>query len=130
MSLMLVSSKEWFSVNHEEITVGKICRMVDIFSSSAKLGIYIPKFYRRFKNYILHVVGSYFSVAWFSMCRKCPLHSVRTTLYPGLHLRSHLLGCCVFKYTLSPIWKEAGCLSVVFHAVLKWFSSRGLCGDC
>ena len=35
--------------------------MVDIFSSSAKLGIYIPKFYRRFKNYILHVAGLHFS---------------------------------------------------------------------
>ena len=35
--------------------------MVDIFSSSAKLCIYIPKFYRRFENYILHIAGSYFS---------------------------------------------------------------------
>ena len=39
----------------------QICRMVDIFSTSAKLCIYIPKFYRRFENYILHAAGSYFS---------------------------------------------------------------------
>ena len=35
--------------------------MVNIFSSSAKLGVYVPKFYWRFKYYILHVVRSYFS---------------------------------------------------------------------
>ena len=35
--------------------------MVDIFSSSAKLGIYVPKFHWRFKYYILHIARSYFS---------------------------------------------------------------------
>ena len=38
-----------------------ICRMGGIFSSSSKLCIYIPKFYRRFNNYILYVARSYFS---------------------------------------------------------------------
>ena len=65
-----------------------------------------------------------FPIAWFSMCRKCPLHSIQTILYPGLHLRSHLPGCLFLKYTLSPTLKEGGVLSMVFCAVLKWFSSK------
>ena len=65
-----------------------------------------------------------FSVAWFSICRKCPLHSIWTILYLGLHLRSHLPGCLFLKYTLSPILKEGGVLSMVFCAVLKQFSSN------
>ena len=65
-----------------------------------------------------------FPVAWFSMCRKCPSCSIWTILYPGLHLRSHLLGCLFLKYTLSPILKEGGVLSMVFCAVLKQFSSN------
>ena len=64
-----------------------------------------------------------FPVAWFSICRKCLLHSVQTILYPGLHLRSHLLGCLFLKNTLSPILKVGGVLSMVLCAVLKWFSS-------
>ena len=60
-----------------------------------------------------------FPVAWFSMCRKCPVHSFQTILYPGLHLRSHLPGCLFLKYTLLPILKEGGVLSMVFCAVLK-----------
>ena len=46
-----------------------------------------------------------FLIAWFSMCRKCPSHSIWTILYLGLHLRSHLPGCLFLKYTLSPILK-------------------------
>ena len=65
-----------------------------------------------------------FPVAWFSICRKCPSCSIWTILYPGLTLRSHLLGCLFLKYTLSPILKEGGILSMVFCAVLKWFSSN------
>ena len=64
-----------------------------------------------------------FLVAWFSVCRKCPLCSIQTILYPGLHLRSHLLGCLFLKYTLSPILKVGGVLSMVLCAALKWFSS-------
>ena len=58
------------------------------------------------------------------MCRKCPLCLIQTILYPGLHLRSHLLGCLFLKYTLSPILKQGGVLSMVFCAVLKQFSSN------
>ena len=65
-----------------------------------------------------------FPVAWFSMCRKCLACSIWTILYQGLHLRSHLPGCLFLKYTLSPILKEGGVLSMVFCAVLKWFSSK------
>ena len=61
-----------------------------------------------------------FPVAWFSICRKYPSHSIP---YPGLYLRPHLLGCLFLKYTLSPILKEDGVLSMVFCAVLKWFLS-------
>ena len=35
--------------------------MVDIFSNSAKLGIYVPKSHWRFNNYIIYIAGSYFS---------------------------------------------------------------------
>ena len=65
-----------------------------------------------------------FPVAWVSMCRKCWSCSIRTILYPGLHLRSHLPGILYLKYTLSPILKEGGILSMVLCAVLKWFSSK------
>ena len=65
-----------------------------------------------------------FPLAWFSMGRKCLLHSIWTILFQGLHLRSHLLGCLFLKYTLSPILKEGGVLSMVFCAVLKWFLSN------
>ena len=65
-----------------------------------------------------------FPVAWFSMCRKCPSHSIWTIVYQGLHLRSHLLACLFLKYTQSPILKEGGVLSMVFCAVLKWFSYK------
>ena len=65
-----------------------------------------------------------FPVGWFSIYRKCALHSVQTILYPGLHLRSHLPGCLFLKYTLSLILKVGGVLSMVFCAALKQFSSR------
>ena len=54
----------------------------------------------------------------------CPSCSIRTILYTGLHVRSHLPDCLFLKYTLSPILKEGGVLSMVFFAVLKWFSSK------
>ena len=102
----------------------QICRVVDIFSSSAKLGIYVPKFHWRF-NYILHVAKSIlFLWLGFSTCTKCPSCSIWTILYPGLPLRSHLLGCLFLKYTLSPILKEGGVLSMVFCAVLGQFPSN------
>ena len=65
-----------------------------------------------------------FPMAWFSMCRKCLMHSIWTILYPGLYLRSHLLGCLFLKYTLSPILNEGGVLSMVLCTVLKQFSSN------
>ena len=65
-----------------------------------------------------------FPVAWFSICRKCPSCSIWIILYLGLHLRSHFPGCLFLKYTLSPILKEGGVLSMVFCAVLKQFSSN------
>ena len=65
-----------------------------------------------------------FPVAWFSICKKCPLHSMRKILYPGLHFKSHLLGCLFLKYMPSPILKDGGVLSMVFWAILNLFSSR------
>ena len=51
-----------------------------------------------------------FPVAWFSMWMKCPLCSMQTILYPGLHFKSHLLGCLFLKYTQSPIgWLAVLC---------------------
>ena len=65
-----------------------------------------------------------FPVAWFLVCGKHPSYSIWTILYLGLHLRSHLPGCLFLKYTLSPILKEGGILSMVFCAVVKQFSSN------
>ena len=65
-----------------------------------------------------------FPVAWFSICRKCPLCPIQTILCPGLHLRSQLPGCLFLKYTLSPILKVGGVLSMVLGAALKQLSSR------
>ena len=59
-----------------------------------------------------------FPVAWFSICRKCPLHSIQTILYPGLHLRSCLPGCLSLKYTLSPILNVGGALFMILCAAL------------
>ena len=63
-----------------------------------------------------------FLVAWFSICKKCQSFSMQTVLYPGIHFRSHLLGCLFSKQT--PILKDEGVLSMVFWAVLNLFSSR------
>ena len=65
-----------------------------------------------------------FLVAWFLICWKCLSCSIQTILYQGLHLRSHLLGCLFLKYTLSPILKVGGVLSMAFCAVLNQFSSN------
>ena len=65
-----------------------------------------------------------FQAAWFLICRKCLLHLIRIILYPGLQLRSHLLDCLFLKYTLSPILKVGGVLSMVLCAALKQFLSR------
>ena len=65
-----------------------------------------------------------FPVAWLSIYRKCLSCSIWTILYLSLHLRSHLPGCLFLKYTLSPILKEGGVLSIVFCVVLKWFLSN------
>ena len=98
--------------------------MVDKFSSSAKLGIYVPKFNWQFKHYILHVARSYFSCGLVFNMQKVSVASIWIIPYLGLHLRSHLLGCLFLKYMLSPILKEVGVPSRVFCAVLKWFSSN------
>ena len=55
-----------------------------------------------------------FPVAWFLICMMCPLHSMWTILYPGLHFKSHLPGCLFLKYTQYPIWKAALSLAIVF----------------
>ena len=65
-----------------------------------------------------------FPVAWFSIYRKCPSCSIYIILYLGLHLRSHLLGSLFLKYTLTPILKEGGVMSMVFSEVLNWSSSN------
>ena len=60
-----------------------------------------------------------FPVVWFSICRKCLSCSVQTFIYLGLHLRSHLMGCLFLKYTLLPILKVGGVLSMVLCTALK-----------
>ena len=119
----MVLYKRYYQLISE--TYGRqICRVIDIFSSSAKLGIYVPKFHWGFKYYILHIAGSYFPCGLLLICRKCLSCSIWTILYPDLHLRSQLLGCLFLKYTLSSIFKEGGILSMVFWVVWKQFSSN------
>ena len=42
-----------------------------------------------------------FPVAWFSMWMKCPLCSIWTILYPGLHFKSHFPGCSSSTHDLQ-----------------------------
>ena len=65
-----------------------------------------------------------FPVPWFSICKKCLLHSRQTILYLGLNFKSHLPGCLFLKYMQSPILKDGGFLSMVSWAVLNLFSSK------
>ena len=41
--------------------VGRFAGWLDVFSSSTKLCINVPKFNRRFKHYIFHIARPYFS---------------------------------------------------------------------
>ena len=65
-----------------------------------------------------------FLVAWFSICMKCPLHSMQTFLYLGLHFKSHLPDCLFLKYTWSPSWTAGLSLPTVFWAFLNLFSAN------
>ena len=65
-----------------------------------------------------------FPVAWFSICMKCPSHSMRTILYLGLHFKSHLPGYLFLKYTWSPIWKAGLSLAIIFWVAVNLFSSN------
>ena len=102
----------------------QICRMVDIFSTSAKLCIYIPKFYRRFENYILHAADHTFLVACF-LCAGSVHHTHFRQFCNLVSTWGPTCWVCLFlKYTLSPIIKEGSCLLMVFWAVWKQFSSN------
>ena len=65
-----------------------------------------------------------FPVAWFSMCRQCPLHSIQTILYPALHFKPHLPDCLFLKNTLSQILKLGRLQFVVLWACLNQFLLR------
>ena len=61
-----------------------------------------------------------FPVAWFLICMKCPLCSMWTILYLGLHLP----GCLFLKYTQSLIWKAGLSHVIVFWVAVNLFSSN------
>ena len=65
-----------------------------------------------------------FPAAWFSICKKCPLHSMQTILYLGLHFKFHLPGSLFLKYTRSPTWEAGFFHTMVFRAALNLFSSN------
>ena len=65
-----------------------------------------------------------FPVAWFSMWMKCPLHSIQTIWYLGLHFKSHFPGCLFLKYTWSPTWKGGLSLARVFWVAVNLFPLR------
>ena len=69
-------------------------------------------------------------MAWFQYAAGVHCAQIWTIMLPGLHLRSHLPGCLFLKYTLSPILKEGCILSMVFYAILKWFSLQLLMQVC
>ena len=70
-----------------------------------------------------------FPVAWFSICMKCPLCSLQTILYPGLHFKS-LLQAVVFEiYMIS--YLEGWFVS--YHCFLggcKLVFTQCLLGNC
>ena len=55
---MIINNDFFYSVS---FMVGKICRVVNISSSSTELSVYVPKFYGQFQNDICIVVKSNFS---------------------------------------------------------------------
>ena len=65
-----------------------------------------------------------FPGAWFLICMKCPLCSMQTILYLGLHFKSHLPGCLFLKCTQSPIWKVGLSCTTVFWVAVNLFSSN------
>ena len=95
-----------------------------MFSSSGKLGIYVPKFHWRFKYYILQIARSSFSSGLVFNMQKMSIMLNLDNSVSGSPLEIPLLGCFFLKYTLSPILKEGGVLSMVFCVVLKQFSSN------
>ena len=91
--------------------------MVDIFSSSVKLDVYIPKFYRRFKYDILHIAGSYFSscMVFYVQQVSIALNSDNSVTWSPLEVP--LAGLLVFK--IYPVTYLEG----------EWLSVHGLlCG--
>ena len=56
-----------------------------------------------------------FSVAWFSMRMKCPLHSIQTILYPGPHFKSHFPGCLFLSTHNLQFEKQVGFLLESFE---------------
>ena len=71
-----------------------------------------------------------FPVAWFLICMKCPLHSIQTVLYLGLHFKSHLPGCLFFEiYTISYLagwFVSCHCLLSSFKSVFIYMFSLQL----
>ena len=69
---------------------GEVCRMVNKFSCSAKLGIHIPQLYWWFMHNIIYKIGSFL---WPDFQDEGPSCCISTILYQALHFRSHLLVC-------------------------------------
>ena len=98
--------------------------MVVIFSSSAKFFIYVPKFHWRFKDYILHIARLYFAGSLVFDVQKMSVMLNHDNSVSGSPFEIPLAWLFVPKYTLSPILKDGGCLSMVFCTDLKEFSSK------
>ena len=99
--------------------------VVDIFSSSAKLGIYVPKFHWRFKYYILHIARSYFSCSLVLNMQKMSVMLNLDNSVSGSPLEIPFAGLLVLEIYSITYLKRGWCvLPMVFCAVLKQFSSN------
>ena len=98
--------------------------MVGKFSSSAKLGIYLPKFHWQFKDYIPHVARLYFSCGLvFNRQKMSVMHNLDNSV-SGPLLEIPFAGLFVLKICPISYFKRGWCPSRVFCAVLKQFSSN------
>ena len=77
--------------------VGKLAGLVNIAAGSPELGFNIPELDGRFKIISVTLQDCVFHVAWFSMWMKCPLCSIWTIRYPGLHFKSHFPSCFILE---------------------------------
>ena len=99
-------------------------RFAGWFINFLALPYLVSIFNRWFQYYILHITGSYFySSLVFNVWEVSLMLNLGNPISRS-PFNIPFASCLFLKYILSPILKEGGVLSMVFCAVLKWFSSK------